>query len=132
MSDTDPIYPGSEGMRIRGVTERYFKSVLEYDALLLDYPSEKETIDGIVDLLTDACTTNRMTGRIAGDDRPRDVVRGRLMKLNPFSIRYVLSCLRENDTDVKNIKQYLLAALYYALNSVVLWDNQPGPLLCFF
>ena len=37
MSDTDPIYPGSEGMRIRGVTERYFKSILEYDALLLDY-----------------------------------------------------------------------------------------------
>ena len=118
MSDTDPIYPGSEGMAFRGITERYFKSVLEYDALLLDYPSDKETIDGIIDLLTDACTTNRLTLRIAGDDRPREVVKGRLMKLNAFSIRYVLSCLKENDTDVKNIKQYLLAALYNAPTTI--------------
>jgi hypothetical protein len=118
MSDTDPIYPGSEGMRTRGIIERYFKNVLEYDALLLDYPSEQETIDGIMELLTDACTTNRTTFRIAGDDRPREVVRGRLMKLNAFSIRYVLSCLRENDSDVKNIKQYLLAALYNAPTTI--------------
>ena len=118
MSDTDPIHPGSEGMAFRGITERYFKSVLEYDALLLDYPSDKETIDGIIDLLTDACTTNRLTLRIAGDDRPREVVKGRLMKLNAFSIRYVLSCLKENDTDVKNIKQYLLAALYNAPTTI--------------
>ena len=118
MSVTDPIYPGSEGMVVRGITERYFKSILEYDALLFDYPSEEETIDGIIDLLTDACTTNRATLRIAGDDRPRDVVKGRLMKLNAFSIRYVLSCLKENDTDVKNIKQYLLAALYNAPTTI--------------
>ena len=105
-------------MAFRGITERYFISVLEYDALLPDYPSDTETIDGIIDLLTDACTTNRLTLRIAGDDRPREVVKGRLMKLNAFSIRYVLSCLKENDTDVKNIKQYLLAALYNAPTTI--------------
>ena len=126
MSDTDPIYPGSEGMAFRGITERYFKSVLEYDALLLDYPSEKETIDGIIDLLTDACTTNRMTVRIAGDDRPRDVVREQLMNLNLFSFRHVLSCPKGNATDLKNIKQYLLAALYNAPTTISLYFQAKG------
>lgn len=31
-----------------------------------------------------------------------------------LAISYVLSCLKENSTQVRNIKQYLLAALYNA------------------
>ena len=117
-SDTDPIYPGSGGIGYRKTMERYFRNAIEYDGLLIDYPNEKETIDGILELLTDACTSNRAVIRIAGDDRPRDVVHSRLMKLNSFSIRYVLSCLRQNESDVKNIKQYLLAALYNAPTTI--------------
>ena len=36
------------------------------------------------------------------------------MKLDSMHIQYVLSCLKGNTTDVRNIRQYLLAALYNA------------------
>lgn len=116
--NTDPIYPKMDGKGSRAVMERYFKEAVEYDALLVDFPGEKETIDGIIELLVDACTLNRETIRIAGDDRPREVVRSRLMKINGSCVRYVLSCLRENCSDVKNIKQYLLSALYNAPTTI--------------
>ena len=118
MSQRDPIYPGTDGMEEHRIVENYFRSAIEYETLLADYPDRKETIDGILDLLVDTCSLNRETVRIAGDDKPREVVRGRLMKMNSFCIRYVLACLQENDSEIKNIKQYLLAALYNAPTTI--------------
>ena len=40
------------------------------------------------------------------------------MKLNAEHIRYVLKCLSENTTRVRNIRQYLLTALYNALATI--------------
>ena len=53
--------------------------------------------------------------RIASDDKPIDVVRGRLMKLNSEHIKFVMNCFQENTTKIRNIKQYLLAAIYNAV-----------------
>ena len=52
--------------------------------------------------------------RIAGDDKPAEVVKAQLMKLNSDHLRFVLMCLKENTTQVRNIRQYLLATLYNA------------------
>ena len=60
-----------------------------------------------------ACSHRKMI-RIAGDDKPTEVVRGQLMKLNSDHIRFVLSCMKENTTQVRNMRQYLLASLYNA------------------
>ena len=59
-------------------------------------------------------STNRKTLRIAGDDKPAEVVRSRFMKLNADHIRFVLKCLAENSSPIRNMKQYLLASLYNA------------------
>ena len=98
--------------------EAYFRDALEYEYLLQQYPYEHETLEGILDLLVDTCCSRRDYIRVAGDDRPRDVVKSRFMKLNSGHIQYVLDCLRENTTDVHNIKQYLLAALYNASTTI--------------
>ena len=97
--------------------ERYkewFRTELELDILALDHPTEKETLDGILDILAETCSTNRKMIRIAGDDKPKEVVKGRLMKLDSLHIQYVLDCLNENTSEVKNIKQYLLTTLFNA------------------
>ena len=94
--------------------EHYFREHLEMDLLLQDLPEDQDTLHGIRSLLTDTCCSRRKYIRIAADDKPREVVKSRLMKLNSFHIRYVLKCLKENAADVRNIKQYLLAALYNA------------------
>ena len=62
---------------------------------------------------------------IAGDDKPAEVVRSRFMKLNADHIRFVLKCLAENSSPIRNMKQYLLASLYNAPTTMQLsYQNQ--------
>ena len=69
-NDPDPIY--SEG--IREQLEDYFYQALEVELLLRLCPDEEDTIYQIVDLLVDICSTKRKMLRIAGDDKPAEVV----------------------------------------------------------
>ena len=115
MSETDPFYSEeAEGMSKREQLEEYFSQSLEVDLLIRLCPDDEDTIYQIVDLLVDTCATNRKTLRIAGDDKPAEVVRSRFMKLNADHIRFVLKCLAENSSPIRNMKQYLLTSLYNA------------------
>lgn len=115
-SDINPIQSGCDGdeMDERNDYERYFRESLSIDVLLRENLGEEETILGILDLMVDICCSKRSVIRIAGDDKPLAVVKSRFMKLNAEHIRYVLKCLSENTTKVRNIRQYLLTALYNA------------------
>ena len=116
-NDTDPSFlPGSEPKRIDGYAQykSYFNSELEMPILIQNYPTEKETLEGILDLLAETCSSKRKAIRIAGDDKPIEVVKSRLMKLNSMHIQYVLDCLHENTTYVRDMKQYLLTTLFNA------------------
>ena len=110
MNKPDPI--NSED--IREQLGDYFHQTLEVELLLRLFPDDEDTIYQIVDLLVDTCATKRRMLRIAGDDKPAEVVRSRLKKLNADHIRFVLNSLAENATPVRNMKQYLLASLYNA------------------
>ena len=115
MNNTNPILSDeSEKMKNRELLEEYFSHSLEIDLLLRLCPDDEDTINQIVDLLVDTCATNRKLLRIAGDDKPAEVVRSRFMKLNADHIRFVLKCLAENSSPIRNMKQYLLASLYNA------------------
>ena len=115
MNNTNPILSDeSEKMKNRELLEEYFSRSLEMDLLLRLYPDDEDTIYQIVDLLVDTCATNRKLLHIAGDDKPAEVVRSRFMKLNADHIRFVLKCLAENSSPIRNMKQYLLASLYNA------------------
>ena len=115
-SDIHPIQSGfdEDGISERNEYERYFRESLSIDVLLRENLGEEETILGILDLMVDVCCSKRSVIRIAGDDKPLAVVKSRFMKLNAEHIRYVLKCLSENTTRVRNIRQYLLTALYNA------------------
>ena len=116
-NNTDPSFlPGSEPKRIDGYAQykSYFNSELEMPILIQNYPTEKETLEGILDLLAETCSSKRKAIRIAGDDKPVEVVKSRLMKLNSMHIQYVLDCLHENTTYVRDMKQYLLTTLFNA------------------
>ena len=115
-SDINPIRLefDEDGISERNEYERYFRESLSIDMLLRENLGEEETILGILDLLVDVCCFKRSVIRIAGDDKPLAVVKSRFMKLNAEHIRYVLKCLSENTTRVRNIRQYLLTALYNA------------------
>ena len=71
MNKPDPIH--SED--IREQLEDYFYQALEVELLLRLFPDDEDTICQIVDLLVDTCATKRRMLRIAGDDKPAEVVR---------------------------------------------------------
>ena len=115
----------SEKMKNRELLEEYFSCSLEMDLLLRLYPDDEDTIYQIVDLMVDTYATNRKLLHIAGDDKPAEVVRSRFMKLNADHIRFVLKCLAENSSPIRNMKQYLLASLYNAPTTMQLfYQNQ--------
>ena len=126
MSETDPFNSEeADGMSKRTHLEEYFSQSLEIDLLLRLCPDDKDIIYQIVDLLVDTCATNRKLLHIAGDDKPAEVVRSRFMKLNADHIRFVLKCLAENSSPIRNMKQYLLASLYNAPTTMQLsYQNQ--------
>ena len=126
MSETAPFYSEeADGMSKRTQLEEFFSQSLEVDLLLRLCPDDEDTIYQIVDLLVDTCATNRKLLRIAGDDKPAEVVRSRFMKLNADHIRFVLKRLAENSSPIRNMKQYLLASLYNAPTTMQLsYQNQ--------
>lgn len=85
---------------------------IEYPFLLQEY--RKEELDELVELMVDTICSQRSVIRIAGDDRPKEVVKSRLLKLDYGHIRYVLDSLNKNCSKIRNVKQYLLAVLYNA------------------
>ena len=87
---------------------------ISYDVLLLDLPYDKEIVEEILELIVDTVCTTKETVRISGDDKPAEVVRSRFLKLDSEHIRFVVNCMKENTTKIKNIRQYLLATLYNA------------------
>jgi len=125
-NNTNPILSDElEKMKNRKLLEEYFSRSLEIELLLRLCPDDEDTIYQIVDLLVDTCATNRKLLRIAGDDKPAEVVRSRFMKLNADHIRFVLKCLAENSSPIRNMKQYLLASLYNAPTTMQLsYQNQ--------
>ena len=87
---------------------------IEYDYLCRDDRLDRDMLNELVELMVDTVCSRREMIRIAGDDYPAEVVKSRFLKLNSSHIEYVLDRMRENTTYVRNIKKYLLAALYNA------------------
>ena len=94
------------------------KKNIEYDHLLRYSQIDLEELDGIVELLVETVCTARKTIRVAGDDYPAELVKAKLLKLNSNHIEFVMDCMRENTTKIRNIKKYLLAVLFNAPNTI--------------
>ena len=126
MNETYPFNSEeTDGMSQREQLEEYFSQSLEVEILLRLCPDDEDIIYQIVDLLVDTCATKRKMLRVAGDDRPAEIVRSRFMKLNAVHIKFVLKCLAENSSPIRNMKQYLLASLYNAPTTMQLYyQNQ--------
>ena len=99
------------------VYEEIIKGNIDYDILIQDM-AHRDRLDEIVDLILETVCTRRKTIRVAGDDYPAELVKSKFMKLDSEYIRFVLDCMRENTTKIRNIKQYLKAALFNAPSTI--------------
>lgn len=129
LSDTEPsIYPAkglpedrspaADAMDTMRVYRQIIMENIEYDITRRQLGYDADILDEIVDIMVDTvCSTKHMI-RIGGQDFPLEVVKSRLLKLNSEHISYVVSSLKSNTTKVRNIRAYLLTALYNAPTTI--------------
>ena len=112
-----PETPAQKRTEMKGSFESYRELILEnidYDVLASGPRVDQEQLDEIVDLVQETVCSTRSRIRVAGNDYPAEVVRSKLLKLNSEHIRFVMDCLKQNTTRIRNIRQYLLTALFNA------------------
>ena len=107
---SNPIRTADEREQYRDL----IRENIEYDILAKNNPADRIRLDELVELMLDTVCSKRSSIRIAGDEFPTEVVKSRFLKLEAQHIQYVLDSLKDNPPHIRNIKKYLLAALYNA------------------
>lgn len=98
--------------------EELVKENIDYESLLISHPAQKELIQGIYEMILETALCQNEKILIASNLYPAELVKGKFLKLNHAHIEYVLECFGRNTTKVKNIKKYMLAALFNAPSTI--------------
>jgi len=112
-NNTTPISPSKDRAMEMEEIEKILKHQIDYPALIEEQLEEKEKIDLIVNLMTEAIQ-NQTDIRINQSKIAYKTVREQLLSLQKEHIKYVLSVLRENKQKIINLRAYLLSLLYNA------------------
>lgn len=94
--------------------QEYLDAKLEVKTLCERYPDDKEILEGMQELILEILISKKESILVASNEFPVQLVKSRFMKLDSSHLEYVLNCLKDNKTKVKNIKKYLLATLFNA------------------
>lgn len=94
------------------------KENLELDIMYQRYPLDRELIDGIYDLILETVLCKNGNIVIASNEYPVQLVKSKFLKLNTSHLEYVMGCMKTNTSKVRNIKKYLLAALFNAPTTI--------------
>lgn len=108
------VHPDHTGNgEIRDVIERV-KEQVDYPALIHDRPGDKILLDCLVVLMAEVYASRKKLLHLAGEEHLTAEVQKRFQALNMEHMRYILSCLKENQKKITNIRQYMLTTLYHA------------------
>lgn len=122
-TDSLPFLPAKEGtppegkrtdVNLRNAYREIIQENISFDILLDDNIASHEILTEIVDLMVDVVCTNSPYIRVARDEKPTEVVKSQFLKLSKDHIQLVLDNLSKNTTQVRNMRQYLIASLYNA------------------
>jgi len=98
--------------------KKLVKENIDYDVLIDRHYIEKSIIDGMVNLIVETMISENDYIVISSTKFPKETVKSRFSKLDISHIEYVLECMNHNTTKIKNIKKYLLTALYNAPTTI--------------
>ena len=103
------ISDGIDVIDERSTNLEIIKSNIEYDCF-----SEKERVDELVEIMLDVICSEKEYIRVNGENVLQEIVKSRFLKLTNSHIEYLLMTLKDNTTDVRNVRSYLITALYNA------------------
>ena len=93
---------------------------IDYDFLVEQNKYKVSETNELVSLMVDTICSTKPFIRVNGENIPHEVVKSTFLKLNSSHIEYVLEAMDKNSSDVRNIRSYLITALYnsrFTLNS---------------
>ena len=111
------IYPSQDtGAEVRQEPRSRCREAVKHN---IGYPTlcrqyGQKGVDGVAELITDILCSTRPAIHISGRDIPTEEVCRRFAALRYRHLEYVLMCLRRNEDPIRNIRSWLLTALYNA------------------
>lgn len=87
---------------------------IDYENLKLSHPNEMDLVDNFVNVMLDALLSKSKTVHINGQEKPRELVKSNLMKLNYADMEYALIKFQEYGSRIKKKQPYILSMLYHA------------------
>ena len=108
------------------VAAEQVKADIDYDQLVAERSDDRERLDEIVEIIAETVSTSRKTVRIASDDYPAELVKKKFRRLDRKHISFVLDNLRRNTTDIRDVRQYIRAALFNAPSTIGLASGNPS------
>ncbi len=91
-----------------------FKNQIDYEAIVCDLPSKKPLLEEIISIAAEVLTSNMKTIRVNREERPVEYVKERLHALNIEHIKYILTSLDNNMSEIKNVRAFIITSLYNA------------------
>ena len=115
-SNPDPIKPArAEAQRPFNLVEQMRGIVhihISYDVMVEEF--DREQLDEIVSIMVEVLCSGNPTYNISGEVYPAELVKERMCAINSSHIQYIFGCMKDTGSDIRNIKRYLLAALFNA------------------
>ena len=118
--DEDEQKPDAIGwIRERKTYEQLIKDNIEYDILLERY--RIEWLDEIVEIMVDVVCSKEPYIRINKQEYPHEVVKSRFLKIDSSHIEYIESALKDNTSNVRNIRAFLITTIYRSFETADNW-----------
>ena len=121
-NDTDISFIRSGGKQKKGGidVEKYMNERKEYRELIsnnIDFDILKERypeqqLNEIIDIMIEAVCSTKQIIRVGQEEKPQELVKSQLLKLNSTHIECVIDCLNKNTSNISHLESYLLTVLY--------------------
>lgn len=89
------------------------KKNIEYD-FFMEYGTDQDLYNELFEIIREVVCVDRETIKVGGNVYPYNLVKSRFLKLDSLHLGYVIRCMKNTSTKIKNIKAYLITALYNA------------------
>ena len=94
------------------------RNQIEYNVVSQDAYIDRARLDGIVELMVETLCARSENMTIAGNDYPTELVQDRFRQIRSKHIQYIFTCLNKSTSRVRNIRKYLLTALFNAPSTI--------------
>ncbi|GAU79896.1 replication protein [Fusibacter sp. 3D3] len=106
---------GKDMIQNRKHYERTIKDNIEYELTYQQKHTSKQDVGNIIDIMVDVCILpDDATIKVNGISMPIGIARERFMEITSMHIDYIIDSLKENPSDVRNIRSYLITTIFNA------------------